>query len=113
MSFTDLGLTDKNTSGGGCCGGGECMCGHGNAESSAAVATVVNGALATTFGVTGMTCGHCVSAVTDELSALGTVTNVSVDLKPNEESIVTVTSDEPLETASVRAAIEDAGYSLV
>nr|WP_245836377.1 heavy-metal-associated domain-containing protein [Microbacterium agarici] len=59
-----------------------------------------------------MTCGHCASAVTEELSALGTVTGVSVDLKPGEESRVTVTSEEPLATASVRAAIEDAGYTL-
>ncbi|WP_235934610.1 heavy-metal-associated domain-containing protein [Paramicrobacterium chengjingii] len=115
MSFTDLGLTDKNAANdttGGCCGGGACMCGHGETESSTASATVVDGALATTFGVTGMTCEHCVKAVTEELSALGTVTNVSVELKPNEESQITVTSDGPLETASVRAAVEDAGYTL-
>lgn len=90
------------------------MCGHGDVEaSSQAVATVVDGALATTFGVSGMTCEHCVKAVKEELEALGTVTNVAVELKPNEESRVTVTSDAPLETASVRAAIEDAGYALV
>lgn len=115
MAFMDLGLTDKNAANdtsGGCCGGGACMCGHGETESSPASATVVDGALATSFSVSGMTCEHCVKAVTEELAALGSVTNVSVELNPGDESRVSVTSEEPLETASVRAAVEDAGYTL-
>ncbi|SEB68624.1 Copper chaperone CopZ [Paramicrobacterium humi] len=106
MSFIDLGLTDKNA-GGGCCGGGACMCGHGSASPEVSV-----GAVTTTIGVAGMTCGHCEKAVTEELSALGGVTGVSVELAPGETSTVTIVSDEPLETAAVRAAVEDAGYAM-
>ncbi|WP_437583088.1 heavy-metal-associated domain-containing protein [Paramicrobacterium sp. CJ85] len=109
MAFTDLGLSDKNA--GGCCSGGACMCGDDHGSGAHATATA-EGTVSTTFGVTGMSCGHCVNAVTEELSALGTVTGVNVDLRPGEESKVTVTSEDPLETASVRAAIEDAGYTL-
>ena len=51
----------------------------------------------TTFGVDGMTCGHCVNAVTDELSALPGVTDVAVELVVGGSSTVTVTSDAPLD----------------
>ncbi|HEX4867522.1 MAG TPA: heavy metal-associated domain-containing protein [Acidimicrobiales bacterium] len=63
----------------------------------------------TTYRVDGMTCGHCVSAVTQELSKLPTVTNVDVELETGE---VTVASDAPLELDDVRAAVDDAGYEL-
>lgn len=106
MAFIDLGLTDKNA--GGCCGGDACVCGgHGDAA-----AAPVDGTITSTFGVTGMSCEHCVKAVTEELSELGTVTGVQVQLVPGETSTVTVSSDEPLETQTVRSAIEDAGYTL-
>ncbi len=60
-----------------------------------------------------MTCGHCVAAVTDELSALEGVTNVEVALVSNGISTVTVQSDAPLSTDAVAAAIDEAGYALV
>lgn len=66
-----------------------------------------------TFTVTGMTCGHCVAAVTDELSALPGVGEVTVDLVPGEASTVTVVSDSPLDLAAVRTAVDEAGYDLV
>ncbi|MFD0557192.1 copper chaperone CopZ [Stackebrandtia endophytica] len=62
-----------------------------------------------TYQVTGMTCGHCVGAVTQELSALEGVTSVDVDLKTGE---VTVDSGEPLDIDKVREATEEAGYTL-
>jgi len=62
-----------------------------------------------TYAVRGMTCGHCVSAVTAELTTLVGVTGVEVDL---DRGAVTVTSDAPLENDAVRAAIEEAGYEL-
>ena len=65
----------------------------------------------TTFEVEGMTCGHCVSAVTGELTTLPGVIKVDIDLGTGA---VTVTSDEPLETHAVRSALDEAGpYELV
>jgi copper chaperone len=62
-----------------------------------------------TYTVTGMTCGHCVSAVSEEVGALPGVTEVAVDLPTGA---VTVTSDSPLDDAAVAAAVEEAGYQL-
>lgn len=62
-----------------------------------------------TYDVAGMTCGHCVSAVTSELSAIEGVTDVSVDL---ETGRATVTSEVPVDRAAVAAAVEEAGYEL-
>jgi copper chaperone len=66
----------------------------------------------TTYEVTGMTCGHCVGAVTEELSGLPGVREVNVELAPNAISRVTVTSDAPLSPDAVRAAVDEAGYDL-
>lgn len=62
--------------------------------------------------VTGMTCQHCVRSVTEELSELAGVTDVSVDLNPGAASRVTIRSEAALDQASVRAAVEEAGYAL-
>ncbi len=67
----------------------------------------------TTYQVTGMTCGHCVSAVTDEVSALPGVEDVSVDLIKGGASSVVVRSAGPLDPAQVRDAVDEAGYELV
>ena len=64
----------------------------------------------TTIKVSGMTCGHCVSAVTMELSLLPSVTEVDVDLESGQ---VTITSDTALEPAQLATAIDEAGYELV
>lgn len=63
-----------------------------------------------TYTVAGMTCSHCVSSVSEEVGAIGGVTNVAVDLPAG---VVTVTSSEPIDDAQVRAAVEEAGYTLV
>jgi copper chaperone CopZ len=62
-----------------------------------------------TYSVTGMTCGHCQQAVTEELSALDGVTEVTVDLVAGGTSTVTVTSAQPLEDGQVAAALDEAG----
>lgn len=67
----------------------------------------------TTIQVTGMTCGHCVSAVTEELTQLPGVTDVTIDLVAGGTSPVTVTSEQPLDDAAVAAAVDEAGYELV
>ncbi|MFD0786671.1 heavy-metal-associated domain-containing protein [Micromonospora azadirachtae] len=64
----------------------------------------------TTYQVQGMTCGHCVSAVTAEVGAVAGVSDVQVDLATGR---VTVTSESPLDTNTVRAAVDEAGYDLV
>jgi len=65
-----------------------------------------------TYSVTGMTCSHCVAAVTEEVSRLTGVSAVDVDLNAGGESRVTVTSAEPLPVAAVRDAVDEAGYTL-
>jgi copper chaperone len=66
-------------------------------------------AVTNTYTVTGMTCEHCVQAVTGELSALPGVADVKVDLGTGA---VTVTSEAPLPDDAVRAAVDEAGYDL-
>jgi copper chaperone CopZ len=67
----------------------------------------------THLDVTGMTCGHCVQSVTDELSAVPGVKSVSVELAPGATSQVTVVSDEPLDAGALRGAVDEAGYTVV
>jgi len=66
----------------------------------------------TTFAVSGMTCAHCVAAVTEEVSALGGVSAVDVDLNAGGDSRVTVTSSGPLSLDAIREAVDEAGYTL-
>ena len=63
-----------------------------------------------TYTVTGMTCDHCVRAVTEEVSKLDGVQDVHVDLATGA---VTVASTQPLDDARVRAAVDEAGYEVV
>ena len=63
----------------------------------------------TRYDVTGMTCDHCVRAVTAEVSALEGAQNVAVDLAAGT---VTVSSVEPLPLDALRAAVDEAGYEL-
>ena len=66
------------------------------------------------FAVDGMTCGHCASAVTEELQALAGVTDVQVALVAGGTSAVTVDATRELTPAEVAAALDEAGnYSLV
>ncbi|WP_066460589.1 heavy-metal-associated domain-containing protein [Sanguibacter suarezii] len=66
----------------------------------------------TTLGVPGMTCGHCVSSVTNELETVDGVERVSVELHAEGVSDVTVLSHSPLDEAALRAAISEAGYEV-
>ncbi|WP_313555351.1 heavy-metal-associated domain-containing protein [Miniimonas arenae] len=66
----------------------------------------------TTLDVTGMTCGHCVSAVTKELETVDGVTRVSVELHNGGTSRVTLLSSEPLPEDALRSAIDEAGYDV-
>ncbi len=99
----DLGLSDKDAG---------CNCGTHNHQ-EARVHEASGASTATTdFLVNGMTCSHCVASVTEEISALSGVDSVSIDLKPGGSSTVSVASSSPIDTEAVRAAVEEAGYSL-
>lgn len=63
-----------------------------------------------TYTVAGMTCGHCVASVTEEVTALPGVTDVQVELDSGQ---LTVTGDSAQDTDAVRGAVEDAGYLLL
>jgi copper ion binding protein len=62
------------------------------------------------YTVSGMTCGHCVKSVTEEVSAIAGVSAVEVELATGQ---VTVTSAAPLSETDVKAAVDEAGYQLV
>lgn len=65
------------------------------------------------YGVQGMTCSHCVSSVSEELSRVAGVKNVDIELVAGGISRVTVDSDRALDEGEVAAAIDEAGYDLV
>ena len=67
----------------------------------------------TTYLVSGMTCGHCVSAVAEEVGKLDGVSGVEVDLVPGGQSRLTVTSTTKLPASAVAEAVDEAGYDLV
>ena len=62
-----------------------------------------------TFPVTGMTCSHCVNAVTSELKEIPGVTDVDVDLVADGKSTVTVASETAIDEQAVAAALDEAG----
>jgi len=66
----------------------------------------------TTFAVDGMTCGHCVHSVTEELTAIPGVTEVTIDLVAGGSSPVSVVHDAALPDGAVSAAVVEAGYAL-
>ncbi|MEU5863800.1 heavy-metal-associated domain-containing protein [Nonomuraea sp. NPDC047529] len=63
----------------------------------------------TTYTVKGMTCGHCVSSVKEEVGEVAGVTGVQVDLA---SGLLTVESDSPIDAAHIIAAVEEAGYEV-
>ncbi len=66
------------------------------------------------YRVTGLTCGHCVSAVTSEVEKLPGVIAVTVGLVPEGASTLTITSNESLDDAQLTSALDEAGdYQLV
>ena len=60
------------------------------------------------FAVVGMTCGHCVHAVTTEVSAVPGVTAVDVQLEGGR----LVVTGESIDDAAIAAAVDEAGYAL-
>lgn len=96
----DFGLTSTPAA---CCGGDGYSCD---------LPAFVENTVLTELGVDGMTCEHCVRAVTDELSAIDGVDEVSVALVAGGTSRVVVRGSAPLPADAARAAVEEAGYRL-
>lgn len=101
----DLGLTSTSPAGGGC--GAACACGHGTAASPTSSEDSAAGVLR----VEGMTCEHCVRAVTEELNALEGVQVVDIDLRVGGTSLVRIAGEA--DDDALAAAIDEAGYTLV
>lgn len=97
----DLGLKDT--------GAGCACCATASTPETADAATA---AVTADVLVTGMTCSHCVSSVTEELTSIEGVESVAVDLNAGGTSKVTIHSATPIDTDSVKAAVEEAGYSV-
>lgn len=99
----DLTLTDANSS---------CACcapGHAEQTETKVGASTTSA----DFLVAGMTCGHCVASVTEELSSLDGVEEVNVALNAGGTSKVTVASASPIDIQKVRNAVAEAGYDLI
>ena len=65
-----------------------------------------------TFTVTGMTCGHCVASVTEEVTEVPGVAAVDVDLTSGALTVTPADPGSPVDDAAIRAAVEEAGYAL-
>jgi copper chaperone len=97
----DLGLTSSSAA---CCGGDGYSCD---------LPAYIDDTVLTELSVEGMTCEHCVRAVTDELSRVDGVDEVSVALAPEGLSRVIVRGSAALDRDAARAAVAEAGYTLV
>lgn len=67
----------------------------------------------TTINITGMTCGHCVSSVTEELTEIDGVENVEVNLNKGGASSTVITSSRELSSDEINDAVTEAGYQVV
>jgi copper chaperone len=67
----------------------------------------------TTVSVSGMTCGHCVSSVSEELEALAGVEEVDVELNAGGISTVTITASQELSPSEISEAVAEAGYLVI
>jgi copper chaperone len=69
--------------------------------------------ITTTVSVSGMTCGHCMSSVSEEIESLAGVEEVDIDLNAGGISPVTITSSQELSPAEIGEAVAEAGYLVV
>ena len=64
----------------------------------------------TEYQVTGMSCGHCETAIRSEVSEIPGVTGIEVSAQTGR---LAVTAEQPIEDATVIAAVDEAGYTAV
>ncbi|MEE4490044.1 heavy-metal-associated domain-containing protein [Streptomyces sp. NBC_00464] len=88
---------------------GSCCSPSGSCHDSAGADAAAQGGVTTVYQVTGMTCGHCEGAVSEEISGIKGVTSVKAVSSTGQ---VTVVSESPLDEEAVRAAVDEAGYEL-
>ncbi|WP_411733966.1 heavy-metal-associated domain-containing protein [Paeniglutamicibacter sp.] len=103
----------SETSSGGCCGGGCC---GSNSNEGLTITTRPEDTMDQnhiTLKIDGMTCGHCVASVTEELREVEGVTDVEVILSAGGTSTANVTASAPIQDALLARAVEEAGYTLV
>lgn len=96
------------------CGCGGCGCGSNSNEGLTITTREVEDTMSQiTLKIDGLTCGHCVSSVTEELNEVPGVSNVEVILSAGGTSTATLTASAPIENSVLEAAIIEAGYTLV
>jgi copper ion binding protein len=61
------------------------------------------------YVVSGMTCQHCASSVSEEVGAVSGVTEVRVDLESGQ---LVVISDDEIPLEAIETAVDEAGYSV-
>ncbi|WP_330238818.1 heavy-metal-associated domain-containing protein [Streptomyces sp. NBC_00525] len=88
---------------------GSCCSPSGSCHGDAGADASQTGGVTTVYRVTGMTCGHCEGAISQEVSAIEGVTSVQA---VSATGLVTVVSATPLDDEAVRAAVDEAGYEL-
>lgn len=66
----------------------------------------------TTVSISGMTCGHCVASVTEELSGVESVENVDVTLNKGGLSTAVITASKELDKSQISEAVAEAGYQV-
>ena len=104
--MVDLSIKDTSATADAC----GCGCGCSDASDATAAATPAASGNTATYTVTGMTCSHCVNAVTEEVSAIPGVTGVNVDL---DSGALEVTSEAPVDFDRIVEAVAEAGdYSV-
>lgn len=86
-----------------------CACCSGETSTDATTAAVDANLVQATYAVTGMTCGHCATAVSGELQEVEGVSTVQVDLVAGGISTVSVASQQALTDEQVRVALAEAG----
>lgn len=97
------------------CGCGGCGCGSNSNEGLTITSRPTEETMSNniTLKIDGMTCGHCVASVTEELNGVPGVSNVEVILSAGGTSTATLTANAPLENDVLEAAVTEAGYTLV
>jgi copper chaperone CopZ len=98
------------------CGCGGCGCGSNSNEGLTITAKPSEETMSQstiTLKIDGMTCGHCVASVNEELNEVPGVSNVEVILSAGGTSTAVVTTNSPVENSVLEAAVTEAGYTLV
>lgn len=98
------------------CGCGGCGCGSNSNEGLTITAKPSEEIMSQnniTLKIDGMTCGHCVSSITEELNEVPGVSNVQVTLAAGGTSTAVITTNSAIESSVLEAAVTEAGYTLV